>query len=283
MPVYKIVWQFAEANGASFTETFYKSDSTPQSATQAGPQFINSRLALLDSTCRLIAIRAADVDSSRLTYIRTINQAGLLTGLGGPAPPGTAVVIRLAGTTKGSRKLWMRGCNQTLIVRGQVSGQDQPPAALNQKLLYYLAGLNVNGYGLRQLGNGGLSTAKFPISNFDGTTNKGVTILTVNAINDFAPGQRIIVAQVPQKDMPSLKGQFTVQAVNGGLITIPYRMPQNGTITQTVGYIKHAQYPGVDIFSNANSGFAYYGNRATKSPLPNSRGARRAQRLRLSL
>jgi len=290
MSTFRVTWTFAENTGSGFNEVYYIDGSTPADAIAAGSGLINARLACLHFLNRLVSIRAAQVDALRVTGLRAINlpgTAGTIAGgvIVGQATPGDAMVHSLAGTTGGSRKLWMRGCPDNFIQRDPASGLDILPPGINSLFQTWYMFLANNNYGLRQIkppAAGPLSNIK--VLSVDGTATPGIALVTCQTAPGYAFPSRVIMSQFSKKDLPALNGRWSlVEAPNLATFKIPYQTPLNSLVNCRTGVVRQESYNTTNIFKAANCQWVYNGTRTTKNPSTHSRGSRRAVRIRASL
>lgn len=285
MPSFRCVLEFAENNGAGFNEVYYLTATSIAALTPfPGPLFIQQRLQLLHPLNTWLRIRVSQVGSPRITTVININQPGTSVAPGGPLPPGAAMVLALAGTPTGSRKLWMRGLAQSHYIRDPMSGKDVLDAALTIALPQFFMTLQANNLGILQLTpNSGPMTVngKYTITQIDGTAGNGTSILTYVGVPGWAVNTRLLMSNFSKKDLPGLQGQFTVIAIGAQTVTINYQTPELSIVKTPGASARYAPYQAVSIFNPAKCGFDHWGTRTTRNPLSRSRGARRAVRLRL--
>jgi hypothetical protein len=284
MPVFKLVWQFQESNGATFNEVYYREAANAAAAAAVPNNLDLARAALLHPLNRLLRIRSSQVDAQRVTGLNSENRIGTAPGAGGPLPAGAAAVLNLAGAAGGSRKLWLRGAPQAWYVRNGTSGADAPPAAFLTALTEFYTALGAAGYGIRRLATPVPGpTSPLAILKVDGALNAGQALVTLAAQPGYAVGSRVLIGGASKKDLPSLNGQFTVVVVNGAIVTIPYQTPKQAVVVGGNGTMRQANYQALSVILPAGCSFDHYGTRTSKNPLSNSRGARRAVKQRLSL
>lgn len=286
MPVYRVVWEFNENNGSTFSEVYYKESTTAELAARVPTALQAARLNLLHPLNTFVRSRTSNADGARETFTRTYNLPGTLDTNAGPLPPGAAIVCTLTGATGGTRKLSLRGTAQSFYLRNAVTGRDEVLPGLQTALDTFFAKLQTGGYGLRQLSpvqkNPVSPYAKNPIVSVNGTAGNGTSVITYTNPIVYAAGNRIVIGGTNKKDVPSLNGHFTILAQAGLTLTIAYQTPNAATILTAGGYLRLETYSAVSVFAGDACGFDHMGTRDTKSPLARSRGARRAARLRLS-
>jgi hypothetical protein len=280
---YKITWGFTEANGATFSEIYYTTASNPSQATLVDANGSASRLALLDPSCTWRTVRAADVNNARSTAQRVVNWVGTAKNSIGPAAAGTAMVCQLVGVNGGSRKLWMRGIPAYFVTRNDESGRDYFVPAITNPFQAMIKGNANFGYGMRSL----TQTQKYTIASVDGTVAPGFATITFNPLPPaaapiFQNPSRVVIGSADRKTLPGLNGHWTVlNGLNaGGSVVIRYQVAGNAKITLNCGTIKQEGYGGVSVFNPQQCQPAYWGTHTTRNPISNSRGARRAQRIR---
>jgi hypothetical protein len=287
--------EFIQENGSTFSEIYYTGGTTLAAELQYPVALYNARLAMLANVHTLLRDRVSNTAVARQTGRRSFNTPGTLLvqdprsplqlpNVGFPAPPGAAMVINLVGTSGGSRYLWMRGGSTSDYV---MDGQDRsyPTGLFRNNLQTFLTQLNMNAWGLLTVVPTG-TNKPVPVTKVDGLTNPGQAILTLNgAIAGLAIGSRISLGRFNQKDLPALKGGFTVIAIpppvgTNQLIQIQYATPGNTVVVPMTGTVRLLQPNPVSTVDPVNSKFAYCGTRIIKNPFSRSRGARRAARIR---
>jgi hypothetical protein len=289
MAVFKRTLKFIDVNGSTFEEVYYSTNASVAEAITQGAGVYQARLALLATVNTLLKDVISDVATPRNTGRRTINLPGLLAvpivnNAPDLAPPGAAMVINLVGTNGGSRFLWMRGGVGTDFTLSS-SGRPNPTPSWLTNLGLFLTALNARGWGLRRIDTT-TTNPPHPIIKVDGSVNPGQSVLTMaTSIAGVAAGSRITIGGMDKKVFPALNGQFTVITVatsgtGAQLITIAYATAQNASINALQGKARLATYQTVSPVDPLNSKFVYPGTRITRNPFSNSRGARRAARLR---
>jgi hypothetical protein len=286
MSTFRVVWDFNENQGTTFSEVYYKSADTPQAAAVVPTALQLARTNLLHPLNVFKRVRVTNADAQRETFPRLLNLVGTLNVDSGPLPPGAAIFCSLTGSAGGSRKLALRGSAQSFYLRSATTGRDVVLPGLDEALKEFFKQLKTAGYGLRKLSpiqTSPLSVySKNPITSVNGTAANGTSVLTFKNPLVYAAGSRVVIAQVNKKELPSLNGHFPVLDTAGQTITIPYRTPSDATVTTAGGYVRKESYSEVSVFVPGSCDFDHFGTRDTKSPLSNSRGARRAARIRLS-
>lgn len=283
MPTYKHVWNFTTTGGGGWSEVWYRTASDMQAALTLPPTLVAARLGNLDDQNAWRKVRVSEVGASRVTGLVTINQNGTAgkTVPAGPTPVGAAAVVGMAGVNGGSRKWWLRGISFNFYATSEVTGIDKPSAAALAALNTTILELAKAQFGILQLqrvGQGGVSFRK--ITGADGSAANGTTVLTIEAGAVYSVGSRVIVSGCNQKDLPSLKGSFTVLAATGTTVTIPYTTPGNRVIANPQGKLRPQAYQAVSVFNPLLCALDHLGTRTSRNPLSASRGARRAARLR---
>lgn len=284
MPTWRVVWEFIESNGSSFNEIFYKDADQISSAVEVPQTLINARLPMLHYLNTLLRVRVSNTQALRQTGTKPINLVGTYGGQSPPLPVGDACVLALASNAGGSRKLWMRGLPDIYQARDNKSGQDAPQGPLLKLLDTYYNELSKAGYGIRRLtppAPGPLANVK--ITQVDGTAKNGTSVLTFQQAPGYAVPGQIVIGGASKKDLPGLNGVFSLIAVNGALVTIPYQTPGGLVVTTTTAHARQAVYQATAVFTPSLCAFDHFGTRTSKNPLSRSRGARRAARLRSSL
>jgi len=289
MPVFRVVWEFSDAGGATFNEVYYVTAMDAKTAATTTGGLSTARCALLHPLVRLVVIRSSQVDANRVTSNVAYNMVGTAVVSpdqdAGPSTPGNAIICTLSATPTGSRKLWMRGAPDYYIQRGAASGQDFLASNVKDKLTTFFSKLQANAYGIRVLTpqtGGALSNIK--ILSVDGTVPGGIASVTLAAAPGYAFPSRVIIGGASKKDLPGLNGRWSLaEAPALNVVKIPYQTPQNRLVTGGNGKMRQEVYTGINVFVAENCGFSHFGTRTTKNPSSHSRGARRAVRLRTSL
>ena len=287
--VYKVVWNWIEGSGATWSESYWVNASTAQQAATPPLGVLTTRLGIADPTSLLKSIRSFSTLSSRDTFINTLLISGKYsspTGAG-PAPAGTSAVVSFGAP--GSRTVfhWWRGLNSSLIVLNSLTGFPLPPAFLLSSIASFATYYGAAGAGIRVLN----TPMRYQI--VDLVYNPVTKLSTVTYQNPptgapfaVASNNRVIIGLASKKDLPSLNGGWTVQnfvaAAAGatGTFQIPYTLPNGLTTIPTSAYVKNQGYSTITPYNGAFANLAFYGTRSTHSTFSDSRGARRAQRLR---
>jgi hypothetical protein len=281
MATFKTVWQFVENNGATFSEIWYKDGGSITTIVDPNSLSIQTRLNFLHPLNTLVRIRVSQLGVLRNTVNVLINRAGQGPFPQQPLPVGAAMVCQVAGIGGGSRKWWMRGNSKTDYSRNSINGVDQPAQGFLQNLAAMFTALNGDGYGILRLtpiANPAVQISK--ITQADGKTTPGSTVLTLNQALPVIAGATVIISRVNPKELPRLNGRFTVLAVVGNTLTINYATPQNQIVPILQGFIKQAVFDATHLVDPTRSGFDHLGTRTSKNPLSGSRGAKRAARIR---
>jgi hypothetical protein len=285
MPVFRHVLTFVGQDGGSWNEVYYESASDISSAGLTN-SFIAARLDLLAALNMIRADRMADVDQPRLT--RSVNYN--LNGTAGvtadfPLPNTDALVLALASSAGGSRKLWMRGCPQRFQAKSFTSGRDALPGFVQKLLDTFFAALARSSLGIRKISPQSPGPTTFvKILSVDGARKDGTSDVTLAAAPGYPFPARVAIGGASKKDLPYLNGQWSlVKAPVAAVVTIPYQTPNGLVITGGNGKMRQAIYAGVNVFTPSACAFDHYGSHATRTANFRSRGARRAARLRTSL
>jgi len=293
MAAYKVVFEFSESNGSTFSEVYYRESSSPGDAVKGLAAVIDARQLLLNRLNNFDRVRAAALDASRATAILPVNRSGWNTvgPLGSdtasfdqvPLPVGAAIVCVLGGSGGGSRRLWVRGCNLGDYRRNSVTGVDQFSASFQKNFAALVVALNAAGFGIRRIGrvNPTINPARKIVS-VNGTRGDGTSDVTTDGLVSLDATQRAVITRASPKDLPGLNGRFSVLKVAGMVYTIAYRTPEDRTITATNSGYMHAEvYGALSPFDPLLCKPDHLGTRTSKNPRTRSRGARRAQRTRL--
>jgi hypothetical protein len=286
MPTYRVIWEFNESNGSTFEEVFYIDATNAEQAAIVPTALQTARLALLHPLNLWVRVRVSNTQQQRDTFTQVENEAGTFKTLAGPLAVGATVICTLSAQGGGTRKLWLRGCALSVYTRDPVTGRDAPQPFLSKPLVELFKQYAAAKYGIRKLtpiNSNPLSLySKNPIVSVNGTTADGTSVITFKNPLVYPNGSRVVIAGANKKELPSLNGHFSVLNIGASTVTIPYRTPNDATIATGGGYIRQETYGGTNIFNADACGFAYFGTHTSKSPLSNSRGARRASRIRLS-
>lgn len=283
---FRHVWQFKQVDGSTFEEIFYHSggaiggESPPVA-------LIDARRDLLMDCHTLQRIRIAGIDGNRLTAQKPIFLPGLTPVAGfAPAPPGASMVCLLAGDNGGSRHWWMRG-GAAIDFQNSPVGRPAPTGGWFKKFAAWIVQANGYGYGLVQRENRTVNPYVVVTAVAPAVGSTGQTTLTLDSLhNEMAKDTQVIVGRFSKKDFPALNGIFTVRknAVGSGgttVLTIDYVLPGNtAPMVPITGKVRVYTARAVSVFGILGSNLAYLGTRITKGPTSNSRGARRAARIR---
>jgi hypothetical protein len=281
MATFRIVWEFDENNGATFSEVYYTDAASAAAAAVVGPILFSARLALLHPLNTWRRIRSSQVDQPRITAVVPFNAPGTSVVTGGPLAVGASVVSNLGSNSGKTRKLWMRGCCRGDYTRNNTTGRDDPTADLLTRLNEFYLRLDTNVYGMRTIiPNGAGLVGKKRITLVDGSLIAGSSSLTIQGIPIYPVGSRVLIGGASLKDLPALNGQWTVLDQTGAVTVIGYETPQRAAIGGGLAYIRAAQYHATDPFAFGKCGFDHMGTRTSRNPLSHSRGARRAVRIR---
>lgn len=278
---YKVVWTFVEPNGGSFSEIYYATGTNPSDLLPQPPAGVNARLTLLDPSCTWQKIRVANVSGIRSTAQRIVNWGGYATPSTGPSIPGAAMVCNLVGTSGGSRKLWMRGLPGDFVSRGSGTGRDIFSDGIQKAFTAFVTSYSQSGYGLRIL----QPQTKYTINTVDSSAKNGTALVTFTIpAGGVAPNwtypTRVVIGGADKKTLPGLNGHWTIVTGTANTVTIKYVVANYGVVTGLAGTIKQESYSGVSLFAPNLSQPAYWGTHTTRNPITNSRGARRASRIR---
>lgn len=294
--IYKLVFNFIESSGATWSEVFYRVADSAQTAVVVNTAAINARLRMMHPTALLRNIRANNVAGGRDSFTANQNYPGtFVDGTGaGPAPAGTAAVASFAVTTGRSVLHWMRGLPTLMVVENPNTGFPNPPANLISAIRSFATQMGASGCGSRTL----TASPKFQIQSVTPQPLTGTALITYTVgagqtppvFTVTAPNNRIVIGQASKKDFPSLNGHWTIVGT-----TTPTGNPLVGTVTIRYvvanvpatsvspiacnAYLKSEAYGSVNLFTGAS--LAYYGTHSTRSVFSNSRGAKHANRLRV--
>jgi hypothetical protein len=281
VPSFKTVWQFIESNGSTFSEVWYKDAQTISTVVDPNSTSVKTRLTFLHPLNTLVRIRVSQVLTLRNTQNVLISLNGSAPGTQGPLPAGASLVLNVAGVGGGSKKWWMRGNAKDDYTRDAVTGKDSPNPQFIAQMKVMFGALAQDGYGiLRQTPIANPATQIAKVTNVDGMTSPGNTILTTSINLNVQAGQQVVLTRFNPKDWPRLNGRFTVLAAAANSITINYTTPNNSKAPVNSGFAKALVFDATHVVDPTKSGFDHMGTRTSKSPLFGSRGAKRAQRIR---
>lgn len=289
MAIFKEVWAFQASGisgGNTWTEVYY---STAGSITQAAtfhPGFLGLRLAMLHPTARLNKIRVSDIGNPRITSLVKVGSQGTADAAQQPAPIDSAIVCTLNSITgPGRRKLWLRGWSIGTglglgdAFRDPASGNDVFTAGFKQKLKSWLIGLASNAYIVLVRTKATVAGFQpFDVTNADGTSADGKTVLTLVQQPTFAVNDNILATKFSTKDLPSLSGTFKVIAVAANKVTITYTTPSNLAFNTPGAQVRKLVYLETATIDAPSSGPDYIGGRKSRGAFFGTRGARSAHR-----
>lgn len=291
MPIYKEVWNFRSNTGGTWSDVFYSEAAALADAANFGNAFINKRLALLHPLNTFTKIRVSEDQNPRVSTIVNINRKGTGNyGIDPDNPPGpsnlgeAAVVTLASSAVAASRKWWLRGMPENGVSRLNETGEDYLAPKFAEALdsfLNTIARPNTT-YIVHKISPAGQNqVVSVDVTRVDGSAANGFSILTCTAPPLVIQGNQIILSQFNPKDFPGLNGTFTVKAVNGNNVTIPYVTPESANLIPLTGKAKkRVVVPGAKL-TRSLCGFSFLGTRQTKNPATGSRGAKRAVRIRV--
>ena len=288
MAVYRHIWQFLNGDGSTWQEIWYHQGSNLATELTSIPAtLVDARIQLLMSQHNLMRIRIADTGGNRSTgVVPYVLHGGIDNTVFRTAPPGASMVIQCSGSTGGQKHWWMRGGAGTDYQNDSAGNPSVSPGwrtkfnTLIQQIVAYQYGLRVRQTRTQQ-----------PYSNVPSiaSASGGQAVLTLqNQRADILAGSQIICGTFNKKDLPALNGIFTVRAVGTvagppvvTTLTIDYALP-NGQSAVAInrGRIRPYVATSVSTMGLTSLQLVYMGTRITKGPRANSRGARRAQRIR---
>jgi hypothetical protein len=284
--VYRLIYQFTAPQGSRWNELYYFTGNSPTDAAIV-PQGNGTaaRLNMLTPSCVLRSVTSTDVANPRSVTRWTLNWLGTYpVALAAGSAPETSLVCNLVGVSGSTRKLWMRGVPAQEVETSPSSGISLFSARFQSYFRSMITNFAASGRGIRKL----TPTLKYTITSIAAGPATGQTVITYNPASQttppsFAVGSMIIIRKTDPKQLPALKGSFTIIAVGSNTITVPYQLPYSTVVTGNLGYVRQQAYNSVDIFNPVACSLAYWGSHATKVFTQGSRGARRAPRIRLSL
>jgi hypothetical protein len=292
MATFKVTWEFQANTGATWSEVYYSTGSNALSAATLGQGMLTARLALLHKLNTFTQVRATQIDAQRNTAIYPINLTGsaaLIIPVAGdpgtPASVGDAIVCILTAATGASRRLWLRGSLDEWIQRDPDTGKDAPPPNLIARLRTFFNAMPGDRIGIVKLKPQQPGPLKnLQILSVDGARRDGTSDLTLAAAPGYPFPSRVIIGGASQKDLPALKGHFSItKAPVGAVVTIPYQTPNGSVVNGGKAVCRQESYEDFSLMAPDACRFRNFGTRTTKNPLTRSRGSRRAARLRSSL
>jgi hypothetical protein len=287
--VYKVVWNWIESSGATWSESYWVNAASAAAAATPVYGVLQTRMSIADPTVILKNIRSFSTLSSRDTFINTYLIPGKYSAssIFGPAPAGAAAVVSLGAPGSRSVYHWWRGLPQELVRLNSLTGFPNPPPYLTNAIQAFAGYYGLAGAGIRVLN----TPQRFQIVLL---TYNPVTKLTLVEYQNpptgapfaISPNNRVIIQLASKKDLPALNGGWTVQnfvaAAAGatGTFEIPYTLPNSLTTIATGATVKNQGYSTITPYNSGYATLAYYGTRSTHSTFSDSRGAKRAVRLR---
>jgi hypothetical protein len=282
MAIFKEVWDFFNASDI-WSEVYYTSQSSLDNAATFSKPFIDGRLRMLAATGGLSKIIVSDVANPRVTVPVDINRAGM-NGVpaAGVADAEAAIVLQLRSTAKDAKRfLWLRGFTEGDVSRDPTSGVPALSPIMRVKVINWVQLLNLNNYIIHKLYRVGDTIPKYNrITTVDGTSANGLSVLTTQNAPGVVANDRIIISQMPGKDLPYLKGSFEVLAVSVSSVTVAYSTPGNVLVKPPAGKFRVEKYRTDTRIDGDWWRLANLGSRQTKNGETGSRGARSAKRLR---
>jgi hypothetical protein len=286
---WKHVWKFQASDGSTWKETWYNSGTgTLAQQFPEDPEVISNRLLLLNPLNKFVSSTISDINNPRVTGSQIINQAGLpFRGQPPnpePAPDGAANICILTSTAGGQRHWWLRGGDAADYTKNGTTGQDQIGAGLAAALPIFFKRMQDVLFGIKVTPKVVPLDATSGYFYFTAATpglTEGQTVFTLNAAPvAWQKGQPVYVGLASKKDTPGLQGTFTILAITGPTLTLQYTLPNNAPLTSLKGRVRYTTGPSVNVFNAAGCKWVYNGTHRQRAPGPNSRGAKRANRLR---
>ena len=285
---FKHVWKFSQPDGSTWEEVWYNaSNGTLASQSPEDPATVNARLILLNANNKWVSSTISDLGNPRAVLPQVINKQGVnapMTQQGAPAVTGGANVVKVVGVAGGQKHWWLRGGDNIDLAKSLLTSVDNPSPTFLLMLKNFLKAAAAVQFGLllgTKVVPGNATTGYFYLKNAVPSTQAGSTDLTMTvAPTNWQVNQRVRIGLTDPKTEPGLKGDWTITAVTGAVITIAYRCPADTAIATAKGRIRLLPAPTVSVINPDASGWIYNKTHTTRSPLPNSRGARRPVRLR---
>lgn len=287
MADFKLVFNFFSAGtkGGTWSETWYRNATDLKGASTLPQALLKVRLALLNAANTLNKIRVSQVLNPRVTTIINVRQNGFNFQPTPPAPIDSAVIVTVSSSAQpATRRWWLRGWDVGDAFRDTVTGNDKFGDGFVSNVADFLSQAAKAGFEV-------LPIQKTTVPGFgyyaatlvDGSAGNGQSIITLTQPPIIQVGATVILGNFSKKDLPGLNGRFTVLAVAGNTLTVPYQTPENFKVIVQGARLRQLGYISGATIDPTISGITFLGGRKTKSPFTGSRGARSANRkLRLS-
>lgn len=225
-----------------FSETYWLPDQNPKAAADGlTNQFLNAMVGFRAQNTSIYAIRASNEGPPRLSYLRLagfqFQGASGLTAESLPDVITTTAVVRLSSAAGVTRRVFLRGLPDDLVVRN-IFARDTPPAAMIAAIDKYTKALATAGMQIRyQLRPpaGGLAFQQVSAL-IQPPDLPQYTQITFVPVAGFAPvtGANIVFSGIDPRlrDFPRI-AKITSVGVIGvtQTLNIAYRMPAGGLVS----------------------------------------------------
>lgn len=286
MAVWRTVFQFTGGGslGQSFSEIYYREAEDVAHALALPAPLIEARLNLLSSVYFLQKIRVSDINKARVTGVANVGRPGLATvgsnpALSGPSPPDVAIVLRLTSTAvPGQRLLWVRGSSLAHIHWEPVNAKWDVTARGLTDSGTYISQMAAASFAIlvhRKASEEGYQDRK--ITKFATVADAHLTHVTTQQNHGFVTGDLVRFHRLNEKDLPGLNGVYTVLPTpTDRTFDVLYELPRDEDYIPGQGAVRKWQYISGAIINPSTSGFAYIGERKSRSPFTGGRGSRRS-------
>lgn len=224
-----------------FSETFWLPNQNPKVAADGLTNaFLNAMISFRAANTSIYAVRASNEGPPRLSYLRLLG-AGFQGGGSGSADGlpdviTTTAVVRLNSADGFSRRVFLRGLPDDLVVRN-VFSRDTPPAGLISAIDKYVKALNTAGMQIRYQMRppvGGLQFAQVQ-SLIEVPAISNHTQISHLATAGFVPltGANIVFSGIDARlrDFPRIARVIVTGAIGAvQTLNIAYRMPAGGIV-----------------------------------------------------
>lgn len=277
MADFKVVWNFSDVQGGSWSETYYRSSGDLNAAANFPEALLDARLKMLSPVHELKTARVSSVLNNRVAVPVTLNRKGSAA----PAvisTVGQAAVLNLVSTAvPSSRRLWLRGWPQSAFLRNQETGKIDVQVGMTTALKDFFKALkdaSFQIYPLQRPGVGGI--AVHDITKLDGHSEPGYSIITLTAAPTFVAGDRVIIGKTDKTKVPKLNGRYRVVSVSGVTFKIQYDASRYEEDLALTGTARKEAYATGAIIDDTKCGLSHVRTRDTKNPSSRSRGSKPA-------
>jgi len=280
----RAIFEFTGPSGESWSEDFWTNQSVSGGPPVLPPAMVTARLQMLSPYNVWRRVRWVSTDALRLTVITDIQQSGTFPdAVYGSAPRDLAVIMRLQCDGGASRLWWCRGGNLgDWTITG--AGIHAFAGGFRARARAFITQMKLAGWGVRRLHATRLVVPNVTnLQSVDGATSPGLAIVSTAGAHGLATGDEVIIYRTSLKDLPGLRGHWTVSTVpTASSFSIPYRVPRDLGPVVTAGFVRKAVYDAILPFQDILPTLQHIGHHDTKETVFGSRGERRAARLRQS-